>query len=157
LVVDEGTDLLWNGKCRPRFESINNKIFNTENNFRKCPAPMKEHLGNGEEVGIIDIDSGAEGKSVCGLYNPKINLALSLQFDKKQLPWLINWQHWGRGEYVTGLEPSTHPLIGQAKAREDKTLLFLAPGEKRNYDLEIEMLFEEESINKFLGEFGGGE
>ena len=154
-LVDEGTDILWNGKWKPRFEEIHNHIFNTKNDFHRCPAPMKEHLGNGEDVGIIDINSDAEGKSVCGLYNSKINLALALRFQKKQLPWLINWQHWGQGEYVTGLEPSTHPLTGQAKAREDKTLLFLEPGEKRNYDLEIEVLFNEENINKFLGTFNG--
>jgi hypothetical protein len=154
-LVDEGTDLLWKGKWKPRHENIHNNIFNKENNFRKCPAPMKEHLGNGEDVGIIDIDSDAEGKSVCGLYNSKINLALSLSFYKKQLPWLINWQHWGRGEYVTGIEPSTHPLIGQAKAREDKTLIFLESGEKRNYDLEIEILFSEERIKKILKKFDG--
>jgi len=152
-LVDEGTDLLWNGKCRPRFENADNKIFNEKNNYRKCPAPMKEHSGNGEEVGIIDIDADDEGKSVCGLYNSKIELALSIQFNKKQLPWLINWQHWGRGEYVTGIEPSTHPLIGQAKAREDKTLIFLELNEKRNYDLEIEILFEEKKIKSFLKKF----
>lgn len=154
-LVDEGTDILWNGKWKPRFEEIHNHIFNSKNNFHKCPAPVKEHLGNGEDVGIIDINSDAEGKSVCGLYNSKINLALALRFQKKQLPWLINWQHWGRGEYVTGLEPGTHPLTGQAKAREDKTLLFLEPGEQRNYDLEIEVLFNEENINKFLRTFDG--
>ena len=114
---------------------------------------MKEHLGSGEEVGLIDIDSDAQGKSVCGIYNSKINLALSMRFFKKQLPWLVNWQHWGSGEYVTGLEPSTHPLSGQAKAREDKKLLFIAPGEKLNYDLEIEVLCKEETIKNFLKEF----
>jgi hypothetical protein len=24
------------------------------------------------------------------------------------MPWLINWQHWGKGEYVTALEPGTN-------------------------------------------------
>lgn len=75
---------------------------------------------------------------------------MALRFHKDQLPWLINWQHWGKGEYVTGLEPATNPLIGQAKAREQKELLFLAPGETRSYDLEIEILHEKATINDFL-------
>jgi hypothetical protein len=154
-LVDEGTDLLWNGKWKPRFENVRNNIFNEAHPFRKCPAPMKEHLANGEDVGLIDIRSDANGKSVCGVYNSKINIALAMRFHKKQLPWLINWQHWGRGEYVTGLEPSTHPLSGQAKAREEGTLLFIAPGEKMNYDLEIEILYKEDSINEFLSGFNG--
>jgi len=125
-LVDEGTEILWKG-----------------------------HSGNGEEVGIIDIDSDEEGICVAGLYNAKIKLALAMRFQKKQLPWLINWQHWGRGEYVTGIEPSTHPLNGQAKAREEKTLIFLAPAKKRSYDLEIEILSDDESTKRFLREFDG--
>ncbi|HVM86941.1 MAG TPA: aldose 1-epimerase family protein [Puia sp.] len=152
-LVDEETDILWKGEWKPRFEKPDNIIFTEKNNFRKCLPPIKEHSGNGEEVGIIDIDSDAEGKCVCGLYNSKINLALSMRFHKKQLPWLVNWQHWGKGEYVTGIEPSTHPLNGQAKAREEKTLLFIPPGEKRNYDLEIEILSDTGRIKHFLKEF----
>jgi hypothetical protein len=67
-------------------------------------------------------------------------LAVFLKFQKKQLPWLTNWQHWGRGEYVTGLEPGTNPPIGQAKARERNELIFLQPGETRSYELQIDVL-----------------
>jgi hypothetical protein len=77
-------------------------------------------------------------------------MAVALKFQKKQLPWLTNWQHWGKGEYVTGLEPGTNPPIGQAKAREKNGLLFLEPGESRVYDLEMEVLNNEESIHDFL-------
>jgi hypothetical protein len=66
------------------------------------------------------------------------------------LPWLTNWQHWGKGEYVTGIEPCTHPPHGQAWARKNNTLLFIEPGETTNYNLEAEVLFEEEKINSFL-------
>jgi hypothetical protein len=66
------------------------------------------------------------------------------------MPWLTNWQHWGKGEYVTGLEPGTNPPIGQAKARANNTLIFLEPGESREYSLEIEVLTKESSINHFL-------
>ena len=109
-------------------------------------APLEEHSGTGEEVAIIDIDVEYTGSVYCGLHNSKLRLALSLRFKKEQLPWLINWQHWGKGEYVTGLEPATNPLIGQAKARERKELIFLQPGETRTYDLELEVLTSEEEI-----------
>ncbi len=73
-----------------------------------------------------------------------------MRFRKDQLPWLTNWQHWGKGEYVTGLEPGTHPPIGQAKAREQNTLLFLEPGQTRTYDLELEVLTDETVIDRIL-------
>jgi hypothetical protein len=84
------------------------------------------------------------------LYNPLIGVAVTLKFLKKQLPWFTNWQHWGKGEYVTGLEPGTNPPIGQAKARAQNELLFIKPGESKIYDLEFEILNTEEAINDFL-------
>jgi galactose mutarotase-like enzyme len=149
-LVDEGTDILWEGEWQARHPEKDNKIFVEGNDFRKCPAPIDDHLGNGEEVGLIDIKSDSSGQCVCGLHNAKIGLALSMKFQKDQLPWLTNWQHWGKGEYVTGIEPGSHQPVGQAKAREQKTLIELAPGETRMYDIELEVLDNESSINNFL-------
>ena len=135
-LVDEGTDIIWSGKWKTP-PANSNKIFNESNSYKKCPAPMPEHNGTGEEVAMIEVDADETGWAVCGLSNTSIGLDLHIRFKKQQLPWLINWQHWGKGEYVTGLEPSTNALIGQAKARELKQLVFLEPGESRKYDLEI--------------------
>lgn len=147
-IVDEGTDILWNGQWRPRFEE-NAKIFKEGNAFKKAPAPLESHLGSGEEVALIDVDADIFGDSICGLHNEKLGLAVALKFKKEQLPWLANWQHWGKGEYVTGIEPSTHPLSGQAKAREEGTLIFLQPEETREYDLELSVLTAKEEIEEF--------
>ena len=151
-LIDEGTDILWNGKWHPRFNDGRHKIFVEGNNFRKCPAPLDSHSGTGEEVALIDIDADPSGQCICGLLNQSLSLAVALRFSKKQLPWLINWQHWGKGEYVTGLEPSTNTLDGQAKAREKKELILLEPGETRTYDLRIEVLNTDIAIQKLIKE-----
>ena len=62
---------------------------------------------------------------------------------------MTNWQHWGKREYVTALEPGTHPPIGQATARKENTLIFLAPGERKSYDLELKVLDQEKEIQSF--------
>lgn len=111
---------------------------------------MDEHSGGGEDVAFINIAADSSGQCTCGLYNGNIGLATALRFQKKELPWLINWQHWGKGEYVTGLEPATNPPIGQAKARELQDLILLAPGESRDYHLEFEILKDEANIKEFL-------
>jgi hypothetical protein len=150
-LVDEGTDIIWKGHWQPRHVDAGyNKIFKEGNTFRKCPEPIELHSGTGEEVAFIDVAADSSGICSCGLYNEKINIAVALRFAKKQLPWLTNWQHWGKHEYVTGIEPGTNPPIGQAKAREQKTLILIEPGEKRSYDLEIEVLSEQEKIQEFL-------
>lgn len=149
-LVDDGTDLIWQGSWHSPSGESGNKIFKEGNNFRKCSPPLDAHSGPGEEVAFIDITPDSSGECICGLHNPQIGIAVTLRFRKKQLPWLTNWQHWGKGEYVTGLEPGTHPPIGQAKAREQHELIYLAPGERRTYDLTIEALDNEERIHKFL-------
>lgn len=149
-LVDEGADLLWKGNWTSPGELSPDKIFREGNNFRKCPPPVDAHRGTGEEVAFIDIIPDTSGRCVAGIYNARIKLALALRFNKKELPWLTNWQHWGPGEYVTGVEPGTHPPIGQAKAREQNSLIFLDPGETRRYTLEIEVLDETEKINQLI-------
>lgn len=138
-LADEGTDILWKGNWYPN-SGENAKIFREGNDFKKCQAPLDDHLGGGEEVVLVDIEADDQGQSICGLSNPKIGIAALLKFKKEQLPWFANWQHWGKGEYVTGLEPATNQLIGQKKARENGSLIFIEPGETKYYDLELEVL-----------------
>ncbi|HEY9487756.1 MAG TPA: DUF4432 family protein, partial [Chryseosolibacter sp.] len=102
---------------------------------------------------FIDPDADAEGKCTCGLYNSKIEIAIALRFDKKRLPFLTNWQHWGKGEYVTGLEPGTNSPTGQARARKENRLIYLQPGETKAYDLELEILTNEISIHELLKKY----
>ena len=149
-LVDEGSSIIWKGEWQPRHPEGNNKIFRKENNFHNCPAPLHDHSGTGEEVGLIDITPDSSGNCTCGVHNPQIGIALALRFQKKQLPWLTNWQHWGKGEYVTGLEPGTNRPIGQAKAREQNELIMIAPGERKIYDLEMEVLYHKKEIDLFL-------
>ncbi len=148
-LVDEGADIIWSGDLKPR-EDNSNKIFKEGGNFQKCQAPLEEHNGTGEEAAFIDIVSDNSGWCICGIHNPALGLAVSLKFQKAQLPWLTNWQHWGKGEYVTGLEPGTNPPIGQAKARQQNELIFLQPGEIKSYNLQIDVLNKEDEINSFL-------
>ncbi|MBL0745527.1 aldose 1-epimerase family protein [Chryseolinea lacunae] len=147
-LLDEGTALLWNGT----WQSLNTdpKIFKEGNDFKRCPAPLEAHRGKGEEAAAIDPVADSNGTWSCGVHNAKLGLAVALRFKKQQLPWLINWQHWAPGEYVSGIEPATHPPIGQAAARKQNTLIHLAPGERRHYDLELEVLDNPTRIQQFL-------
>ena len=148
--VDEGTRFVWRGNWQAREGGSNNQIFREGYDFKTCPGPLDSHSGAGEAVAFIDVAHDGTGQCTVGLYNAKLGLAVSMRFQKAQLPWLTNWQHWGKGEYVTGLEPGTHPPIGQAKAREQQTLLFLEPGQTRTYDLELEVLTDESVIDRIL-------
>ena len=138
-LIDEGTKILWEGTWQPRFGDEKPKIFKQGNDFKTCPAPIDDHNGTGEEVVFIDPKADESGNCVCGLENPNIGLGIELNFNKNQLPALTNWQHWGRNEYVTGLEPGTHYPIGQKQAREDGSLIFLAPNESKVFELSLKV------------------
>jgi len=149
-LVDEGTEIICKGDWVSRGLDIDNAVFNSKRNFRKCSRPLDSHRGGGEGCAFIDVAADKKGMCNTGLYNRKLGLALVLKYKKKQLPWLSNWQHWGPGEYVTALEPGTNPPIGQANARKQKKLIHLAPGKSRTYDLEMAILTDRKQINEFL-------
>jgi len=149
-LIDEGSAIIWKGEWTARDGSVNNRIFRNDNDFRRCPPLLDEHLGTGEDVALIDIVADPSGICTCGVHNHQLGIALAIRFQKKQLPWLTNWQHWGRGEYVTGLEPGSNRPIGQAKARELGELIMIAPGEARKYDLEIALIIDKKEIDLFL-------
>lgn len=151
-LIDQGTKLLWQGSWTSR-EGERSKLFKKGNDFRTCPAPLQDHNGGGEEAAFITPVADSNGNCICGLHNSKIRLAVALKFNKEQLPWLINWQHWAAHEYVTALEPATNPPIGQAMARKHEQLLFIEPGETRQTNLQLEVMADENSITNFLTNF----
>jgi len=147
-LVDEGSDIIWQGNWKSLGSKLDDEIFNNKHDFKKCLPPQDSHRGFGEACCAIDVDADGAGMCTVGVDNPRLKLALMLRYKKEQLPWLTNWQHWGYGEYVTALEPGTNPPIGQNKARNDKTLVYLQPGESRNYDLEFTVLTEADTHGK---------
>ena len=149
-LVDEGTKLIWQGTWQAREGGIHGDIFRDGYDYKTCPAPLDSHLGTGEAVAFIDPPPNPSGWCSAGLHNAKLGLAVAVRFQKAQLPWLTNWQHWGKNEYVTALEPGTNPPIGQAKARQQGTLILLAPGERRVYELEINVVTDSAAIDEFV-------
>jgi hypothetical protein len=149
-LVDKGTEIVWKGTCRSRGLDMDNAVFNDRRDYRKCPPPLDSHRAGGEGCGFIDVKADRTGMCTIGLYNRRLALAVAIRYKKKQLPCLANWQHFGPGEYVTGLEPGTNPPIGQGNARKQHKLIFLAPGESKTYELEISVLTQAKQIMSFL-------
>jgi len=136
-LVDEGAELKWEGEMRSRGAAQDDAIFGGAHDYRHCPPPLSAHTGTGEACGFIRPVPGKDGRCRAGILNPALDLSLQIEFDGRRLPCLANWQHWGPGEYVTGLEPGTHFPVGQKAARAAGELILLEPGETREYDLTI--------------------
>lgn len=151
-LVDEGAEILWKGSWNAR-DASSERIFNNEHPFHQCQPPLSEHAGSGEAACYIDAAADKEGTVTCGIFNPRIGIAFSVRYKKSQMPCLTNWQHWGYGEYVTGLEPATNFPIGQKEARATGKLIFLSPGESRNYEMEFELIHDQKTIKDFRNSF----
>lgn len=136
-LVDEGAELRWTGDVRSRGAAQDDAIFGGGHDYRHCPPPLASHAGYGEACGFIRPSAAEDGRTTTGVCNRERDLALQIEFNVQQLPCLANWQHWGQGEYVTGLEPGTHFPVGQKAARAAGELVMLQPGETRDYELVI--------------------
>jgi len=58
-LVDEGTEIIWRGKCESRGMDMDNAVFNSRRNFRKCSKPIDSHRAGGEGCGFIDVKADA--------------------------------------------------------------------------------------------------
>jgi hypothetical protein len=56
------------------------------------------------------------------------------------------WKQMGQGTYVMGMEPSNCKGDGRANVRERGELIYLEPGQRQEYHLEIGVLHTAEQI-----------
>ncbi|MFW5996390.1 MAG: aldose 1-epimerase family protein [Lentisphaeria bacterium] len=136
-LVNEGAAINWDGKFVTRGTPADDAIFASDHDYTTCSAPLDDHCGGGEACAFITPEQDENGFCHAGISNPQSDLSVVVEFKQEQLPCLTNWQHWGRFEYVTALEPGTNHPIGQNAARSQKKLIMLEPGEERNYDLTL--------------------
>lgn len=147
-LVDEGSQVFWKGEIHAA-KGSDAAPKPTKNGFI-CPPPVDVHSGASEKVQFIRPYPANGSLSECGVYNPELNMMLLINYDPDQLPWLTSWQHFGRKEYVTALEPCSSPPWGTSQAREQDTMVYLEPGQEIHYDTSIRIVDEPKQINAIL-------
>lgn len=150
-LLDEGAKICFKGDLKSRSATPeDDKRFASNEDYTTVPAPRKAHSGFGEACAFIDPKSDKNDFCTTGIVNEKLSLGAKITFNKKQLPCLTNWQHFGEREYVVGLEPGTNPPIGQNQAKKQKTLTMLKPGKAKTYQLKIEVLTTQKQLKALL-------
>lgn len=71
------------------------------------------------------------------IYQPKLKMGLSLQFDAGELDGFVEWKMMGVRDYVLGLECGNCYPDGRDVMRRTGMLKFLEPGEKKEYCVEV--------------------
>jgi hypothetical protein len=76
-------------------------------------------------------------------------LGLAIKFDAAALPFFNEWKMMGEGDYVVGVEPSNVPCENRASLRQKGRLATIAPGEVKEFRLEIGVLEGAGEIDSF--------
>jgi hypothetical protein len=93
-----------------------------------------------EQVYQYQLEPDADGRVRVRLTNDKVHRAFELEYDPREFPAFINWVNLRAGEYVVGIEPSTHDIRGEAAARAEGTMIWLGHGDERTYHSNLRFL-----------------
>lgn len=136
-VLDEGSrylapieDVVWAAHAGEAYRR-------QEVGYRVAPAPQ---AGFREQVWQHRLAASAAGEQPVALVNDRIGLGLIVVTRQDQLPCLYQWQNFQPGEYVLGIEPSTHHVLGDLAARERGEMIWLEHAEERRYQATFKIL-----------------
>ncbi|MBQ1391498.1 MAG: aldose 1-epimerase family protein [Firmicutes bacterium] len=76
-------------------------------------------------------------KGKAEIYQPKLGIGLTIEFDAKELDGFVEWKMMGVRDYVLGLECGNCYPDGRDVMRKTGMLKFLQPGEKKTYRVKI--------------------
>ena len=109
--------------------------------LKRVPKPGAGYAGTGSLTLLLDPTPDGYGVCHVGLINPRLGLALELEYPLADLPRLANWQHYSHnGAYVCGFEPYFGSLWGKEKEEHPLAAQHLEPGQSRTYHLTLRVL-----------------
>lgn len=76
---------------------------------------------------------------MASIYQPKLDIGLSIHFDTEELDGFVEWKMMGVRDYVLGLECGNCYPDGRKAMRESGMLKFLAPGESKCYTVKVKV------------------
>ena len=82
----------------------------------------------------------ADEKGQASIFQPKLNMGLSITFDAKELDGFIEWKMMGIRDYALGLECANCYPDGRDVMRKTGMLKFLQPGEVKEYHVKVRMM-----------------
>ncbi len=113
-------------------------------------APVKDFK---EQVFFHDLAVNREGETCAAVINRSLfygeGIGVYARWNKRELPYFVQWKMMDEGTYVVGLEPCTSPVLNRALAKAQGKLNYLEPGQERNFHLEIGVLSSRSECEQF--------
>jgi hypothetical protein len=95
-------------------------------------------------------DEAGKVKVVLVSDSEKPDFGIALSYDSKTLPQFIEWKMTGTNHFVLGLEPGNCKVLGRDVERQRGTLQILAPGERREFSLELSVLAGADQVTEAI-------
>lgn len=115
-------------------------------NWNRMEIPKS---GEREQVFIHDMAQDENGNTAAMVVNREKNLAVCLEFNKKNLPYFMEWKSMASGDYVLGLEPSNSSVYGKSYHVEHGNVHCLQPFGKEVNWLRFTVLEGENEIEQY--------
>ena len=106
------------------------------NEFRSFTKPQ---AGYEEQVFFHKMQNGKNDFAAVTLRNKKQGIALKINFNTVQLPYITEWKMMGMGDYVLGLEPCNIPPRNRKSLKEEGILPYLEAGESVTNNIYVEL------------------
>jgi hypothetical protein len=149
-LIAEGTELCYDSpKVKPVPTEESRRVFKPGAPYKTAPAPLDIHRGSNEAAAYLSPrPTSRDGRTIVGVVNRNLGLAVAIRYNTHEFPRCLNWQHWGPGEYVTALEPVNGTVQGRAKDREQRLLDQIPAGGTKTYRYRLETLTERTEIDR---------
>ena len=135
-LLDEGTEVkIRNGGAAPKARTEYSASF--PESYKYVTAPDYPYP---ERCYFHEMEADEDGKTGYSIFNEKLNIGVKLSYDKDVLPNFCQWQMFGKGEYVCGLEPICCDMDAPHIGEEGCPAPVLNPGETRTYKLCFEFI-----------------
>jgi hypothetical protein len=121
-------------------QPANDSAAHSQDTWNRFEAPQK---GTAERVYFHEMRPDANGKVTVVLVgdSDKPELGIALSYDSKTLPRFVQWKMTGTNHFVLGLEPANCWTLGRRAERARGTLQMLSPGERREFQLQLRVLY----------------
>ncbi len=84
-----------------------------------------------------DMEENEDGFVSLSIHNPENKIGLNISYQKENLDNFVQWQMYGKGEYVLGLEPCNASIDGYDGAKDDGSLKYIEPFETKKMLIKI--------------------
>jgi len=93
-----------------------------------------------EYVFLHDLKACGQGDTYAAIVNDTLGLGMKIGFNKRQLPYFMEWMSTASGDYALGLEPANSSVYGRTYHEREGTVHMLAPFEKEVINLTFTVL-----------------